>query len=133
MTTTNKALNQFNTSAADFDMEAFNDIIKDVRNTRRQVVEFGSDFDDTRDELAKTNDALKAAIADLDLDEITKLTADCKRLKAKLASSPVTKIQAYDEAMNKLHAFFEKDCKAVKADNVEDINKDKAAWNDRTS
>lgn len=126
MTTTTKApLNAFQITAADFDMETFNDIVKDVRNTRRQVVEFGSDFEETRAELKKTENGLKAAMADLNLEEITKLTADCKRLKAKLASTPTTKIQAFDEAMDKLHAFYKANCRAVETET--ETNDKKAA------
>ncbi|WP_335989565.1 hypothetical protein [Pseudoalteromonas sp. CH_XMU1449-3] len=104
-------LNAFEITAADFDMDLFTDIVKDVRNTRRQVVEFGSDFDETRESLRKAEDGLKAAMADLNLEEITKLTAECKRLKAKLATTPTIKIQAFDEAMDRLHAFYEAQCR----------------------
>ena len=126
MTTTTKApLNAFKITAADFDMEQFNDVVKDVRNTRRQVVEFGSDFEETRGELKTAEQGLKAAMADLDLDNITKLTAEVKRLRAKLASTPVTKIQAFDEAMEKLHAFYEANCRAVGT--KKETNDEKAA------
>ncbi|MBB1404913.1 hypothetical protein H5079_04715 [Pseudoalteromonas sp. SG44-5] len=111
----NKApLNKFAITASDFDLEAFNEAVKDVRNTRKQVVDFGGDFEDTREKLNEAHEGLKKAMTDFNLDEITKLTAECKRLTAKLETTPVTKVQAFDLAMNKLHEFFEAECRAPK-------------------
>jgi predicted nucleic acid-binding Zn-ribbon protein len=110
----NLPLNKFQITAADFDLEAFNEAVKDVRHTRKQVVEFGSDFQETREKLVEAEEGLKSAMADLNLDEITKLTAECKRLKAKLQTTPVTKVQAFDEAMDKLFAFFDAGCRIPK-------------------
>jgi len=95
----NKApLNKFAITASDFDLEAFNEAVKDVRNTRKQVVDFGGDFEDTREKLSEAHEGLKKAMSDFNLDEITKLTAECKRLTAKLETTPVTKVQAFDLA-----------------------------------
>lgn len=104
--TIERALNKFAVSAQDFDIDKFNDVVKDVRHTRKQVVEFGSDFEETTERLKEAEAALKAAMSNLELDTITKVAAEVKRLRAKLETTPVTKIQAYDEAMDKLHAFF---------------------------
>jgi vacuolar-type H+-ATPase subunit I/STV1 len=117
-------LNAFAITAADFDLDSFNEAVNDVRNTRKQVVDFGSDFEDTRVRLEEAQAGLKAAMAVLDLDEITKITTECKRLKAKLETTPVTKIQAFDEAMDKLSIFFESGCRAV---NLEELPAEKKA------
>lgn len=118
MSNAKQPLNPFAITATDFDLEAFNDAVKDVRNTRKQVVEFGSDFDETRDNLKAAEKGLQDAMSDLDLEKITKLTAECKRLKQKLSTTPTTKIQAFDEAMTKLHTFFENECREPKDSGV---------------
>ena len=115
-------LNKFGITAAEFDLEAFNDAVKDVRNTRKQVMDFGSDFEETRAKQLETEGLLQAAMKVFDLDGLTKHTNELKRLTAKLESTPVTKVQAFDEAMDKLNAFFTAGCRAPKIEELPQLD-----------
>ena len=109
MTTTNftKGNNMNNLRAHDFDMEAFNEVVKNLRNTHKAVTDFGKDRPETETRLAEVKVEIQAALDIFDTDAVAKLNAEGKRLVAKLAELPTEKIVAFDLAVNAFKAFVE--------------------------
>ena len=94
-------------NAGDFNIEALNDIIKDIRNTRKAVLSIG----ENEDTQTKYNEAKTALEAGLKLGGIEGLkavseqAAVMRRAEAKLNEDPAAKENAFQEAVLKLVDF----------------------------
>ncbi len=103
MTTTN----EMKVSAAEFNIEALDGILKDLRNARRAVLAIDSGRTETKALVSKAKIDLQAALDNADLEEITKHTDLLKRGMRKLAESTNDKYTAFNDAVDRLWAFSE--------------------------
>ncbi len=100
-----KGNNMGNLRASDFDMEAFNEVVKNLRNAHKAAVDFGKDRPETQERVDQVKADLQEALTSCDVESMQKLSAELKRLMAKLAELPTEKIVAFDTAVNAYAAF----------------------------
>lgn len=106
-TNTIKNRNAFNnTTAADLNVDTLSSLVAQVKKTRNLVVAFGSDHDELRVKCDKTKEELQVALDSGDYDKMSKLTAEIKRIEARLAENPAEKIGNFDTAVNALNHFI---------------------------
>lgn len=96
-----------NLRATDLDMDAFNEVVKNLRNTHKAVVDFGKDRPEVEVRLEEVRSELQQALNRLDTDAVSKLNAEAKRIVAKLSELPTEKIVAFDTAVNEFKAFID--------------------------
>jgi uncharacterized FlaG/YvyC family protein len=107
MSNFSKGNNMNNLRAIDLDMEAFNEVVKNLRNTQKAVADFGKDRPETETRLAQVKVEIQAALDIFDTDAVSKLNTEGKRLVAKLAELPTEKVVAFDTAVNAFKAFMD--------------------------
>ena len=101
-------------------------LIANVKKATTVAVSIDEVAEDNRKKEAELKEKLQAALDNYELDEITKLNGELKRVRAKLLENPVEKIQAFDEAVNALVKFAQP--VKIEKGNVTDIKtEDKAA------
>ncbi|MCL1142947.1 hypothetical protein [Shewanella gaetbuli] len=94
-----------NISAAQFNMEQFNEVVKALRLAHKNLAEFGKDLPEVRVRYAENKEELQAALDISDIAAMQKLTQERKRLEAKLNEKPTERIVAFDAAIRNFHSF----------------------------
>ena len=100
-----KTQNALNTTANELNIERLEDIVKDVRNTRKAVLAIDKTQAENEKKKVEAQTALQKAIDTSDLEGMTKHTGELKRAMMKLAEKPDDKIHAFNDALDRLHLF----------------------------
>lgn len=108
-----------NVTAKDFDIERFNEIVKNLRNAQKAAAEFGSNRGELEERFNEAKSKLDAAVEALNYEEMSKATAEMKRIQAKLDEDPREKIAAFDKAVDALFHFTM--CEGTKTTQLEEV------------
>lgn len=115
-TVSNNALN--NVSVEAFDMAKLTKLVSAVRDAHRAA----DGAEDARAKQEAERDEIRAqlqtALDNDDTEQLAKLNAKMRIVKAKLDESPALKVQAFDEALNELVGFFTAQMPVEKAPSI---------------
>lgn len=88
-----------------FDIEKFDNIVKDIRNSRRALLDESNDVDFIAKEIDKARQNLETVIDSGDMEEYTEATGKLRTLLKKQKDGPAVQIDKFCRAMNELSTF----------------------------
>lgn len=94
-----------NVTAENFDMTKLDNHIKGLKQAYRQVLAFADEHKKAIERNAQIQGEMQSALDNADWTELSKLTAERKRVEAKIAETDAAKIQKFDECINGLVDF----------------------------
>lgn len=94
-----------NVSVEAFDMAKLDEVVKQLKMAYRQLDGYADERAKAEERNGQVQALMQKAMDDCDLEQLTKLTAERKRLLQKLAETDAPKIQRFDECVNDLVAI----------------------------
>ena len=118
-----KLPNVLNQSIGTFNIESFDEIVKNIRNARRHLLDETNDVDYVKKQLVTARAALVKAIDGGDAEEYNEATGVVRSLMKKLSEGPTVQLDKFNAAMDSLAEFTKPYVEPV----VESVIEEKAA------
>ena len=98
-------INPLNATAENFDNEAFDAIVNDLRRAQKAILVIDETHLELQERFDQAKVNLQKSIDDMNFDYMQKFTAEAKRVEKKLGEAPELKYQAFDDAVKRLAKF----------------------------
>jgi len=95
-------MNKLNHTVITFDMAAFDEVVKDLRNARRALLDESNDATVVQKQLTTAQKAMEKAVRDNNIDEYNTQSGEVRKLMKKLGDGPKVHQDKFDSALNSL-------------------------------
>lgn len=100
-------MNVLNQTVQSFDMTAFDEVVKDLRNARRNLLDDSNDTETVNAALKTAQKEMEKAVRTNDIEAYNEKSGEVRRLMKKLSEGSTAHQEKFDAAMDRLAKLAE--------------------------